>query len=474
MARYAYERLSQHSADLLQYETSRQFAHTCVLATFEAGPLGRADGGVEFPALRAAIEARLHIVPQYRRKLRRIPLENHPVWVDDHEFNLDYHVRHTSLPRPGGPAELRQVVGRVQAQRLDRSRPLWECWVLEGLEGGRFALLVKAHLALAEAGGDLLEAVLSPDPADAFAAAAPYLPRPMPSAVELARDELLRQMRLPRQALRRALRLLRDGEEARAELRRRARRVARLLGYSFRPLQDMPLGGPVGPHRRCDTLVFQLDDARTVHRELGGSVHDVLLATVTGAVARYLRAHHVNPTTLDFRAAVPVSLRSGDRRQGIGEWYLELPVWELDPVKRLERVRELTAKLNRSQPALGAAALASDGRWTGSRLLALGASAISDRAPEHLRFVNVPGAQQRLFLRGAALLEAYGMVPLADEAGVGIAVLSYQGRLCVGLNADFDRVADLALFREALEVSFRELVGEAQRRKSRLTLVKAS
>jgi len=474
MARYAYERLSQHSANLLAYETSRQFSHTSVLAIFEAGQLGRSDGGVDFGAIRSAIEARLHLVPQYRRKLRRIPLENHPVWVDDHEFNLEYHLRHTSLPRPGGPEELRKVAGRVQAQRLDRSRPLWECWVLEGLEGGRFAVLVKAHLALAESGGDLLEALLSTDPAEAVSKPAPYLPRPMPSAVELARDELLRQMRLPRLALRRTLRFLRQGEEMSTELRRSARRVARLLGYSFRPLHDTPLTGPVGPHRRFDTLVLSLDDARTVRRELGGTVHDVLIASVTGAVARYLRVHHINPTTLDFRAAVPVSLRSGERRQGVGEWYVELPVWETDAVRRLERVRELTASLNRSQPALGAAALAGEGRWTGSRLLALGASAISDRAPEHLRFVNVPGAQRPLYLGGAQLAEAYGMVPLGDEAGIGIAVLSYAGKLCVGLNADFDRVADLALFREALGASFHELVREAQRRRARLTLVKAS
>ena len=151
MPRYAYERLGHESARLLELETSRQFSHTSMTAIFEAGPLAKPDGGVDFAAIRRAIEYRLAQVPHYRRKLRRIPLENHPIWVDDHEFNLEYHVRHTSLPRPGSPAELRQVASRVQAQRLDRSRPLWECWVIEGLEGGRFALLVKTHLAMAEA-----------------------------------------------------------------------------------------------------------------------------------------------------------------------------------------------------------------------------------------------------------------------------------------------------------------------------------
>jgi WS/DGAT/MGAT family acyltransferase len=474
MPRYAYERLGHESARLLDIETSRQFAHTSMTAIFEAGPLARPDGGVDMAAIRRAIECRLAQVPHYRRKLRRIPLENHPVWVDDHEFNLDYHVRHTSLPRPGGLAELRQVASRVQAQRLDRSRPLWECWVIEGLEGGRFALLVKTHLAMGEAGADLLEALLSADPAAVPGTPAPFVPRPMPSVAELARDELLRQMRLPRQALRRIDRFFRETEHVGGELQRRVRRVARMLGYSIRPLQETPLTGPVGPHRRCDYLIVSLDDAKTVRRELGGSVHDVVIATVTGAVARYLRAHHVSATTLDFRAAVPVSLRSGKQRQGVGEWHIELPVWEPDPVRRLERVRELTAVLAENEPPLGAAALAGEERWIGSRLLALGARAISNRKPEHLRLVNVPGAQLPLFLSGARLVEAFGMVPLGDEAGLGIAILSYDGKLCIGLNADFDRVADLALFREGLAESFAELVREAKRRKARLSVVRAS
>ena len=474
MARYAYERLSNDSAALLEFENSRQFAHTSMIAIFDAGPLGRPDGGVSYAAIRSAIESRLAQLPHYRRKLRRIPLENHPVWVDDHEFNLDYHVRHTSLPRPGGLAELRHVAARVQAQRLDRARPLWECWVVEGLEGGRFALLVKTHLAMAEAGADLLEMLLSKDPADVFAPARPFVPRPMPSVVELARDELLRQMRLPRQALRRMGRFFHETDHASEEIQRRLRSFARMLGYSIRRLQETPLNGPLGPHRRCEYLTISLDEAKTVRRELGGTIHDVVIATITGAVARYLRAHHVNPSTLDFRAAVPVSLRSGTRRQGVGEWHIDLPVWEPDAVRRLERVREHTAALGKESPPLGAAALVGEERWIGSRLLALGASAIAHRRPEHLRLVNVPGAQLPLFFSGARLAEAYGMVPLDDEAGLGVAVLSYDGKLCVGLNADFDRVADLALFREQVAESFAELVREAQRRRARLSVVRAS
>jgi WS/DGAT/MGAT family acyltransferase len=346
--------------------------------------------------------------------------------------------------------------------------------VIEGLEGGRFALLVKTHLAMAEAGADLLEALLSIDASAVTGTPAPFVPRPMPSVAELARDELLRQMRLPRQVLRRVERFFRESEHAGEEIQRQVRRLAKLLGYSIRPLQETPLTGPVGPHRRCDYLVVSLDDAKTVRQELGGTIHDVVIATVTGAVGRYLRAHHMSGTTLDFRAAVPVSLRSGKSRQGVGEWHLDLPVWEQDPLRRLEKVRELTSALGKSNPPLGAAALAGEERWIGSRLLALGARAISNRRAEHLRLVNVPGAQVPLFLSGARLVEAYGMVPLGDEAGLGVTILSYDGKLFVGLNADFDRVADLALFREGVAESFAELVREARRKKARLSVVRAS
>jgi len=474
MPRYAYERLGHESASLLAAESSRQFQHAAVIAVFEPGPLGRADGGVDIAALRRAIEFRLPQVPHHRRKLRTIPLENHPVWVDDHEFNLDYHLRHTSLPRPGGLTELRQVASRVQAQRLDRSRPLWECWVLEGLEGGRFALLVKTHLAMAEAGGDLLEALLTVDPEATPGEPATFVPRPMPSVAELARDELLRQMRLPRQWARRIGRTFREADYASIEAKRAAYRFARALGYSIRSLQETPLTGPVGPHRRCEYLLLSLDEAKTVRRELGGTIHDVMIATITGAVSRYLRTHHVSATTLDFRAAVPVSLRSGERRQGVGEWHIDLPIWETDPVRRLERVRQHTEALGRTMPPLGAAALAGEERWIGSRLLALGARAVSNRRPEHVRLVNVPGAQVPLFLSGARLAEAFGMVPLGDGAGLGVAILSYDGKLCVGLNADFDRVPDLPKFRDAVTDSFAELVHEAKKRRARLSVVKAS
>ena len=471
MARYSYERLSYESAALLAGESSRHVAHAATTLVFEPGPLGRAGGGVDFEAIRSAIESRLHLVPVYRRKLRRVPLENHPVLVDDREFNLDYHVRHTGIAQPGDIAQLQRVVARLQAQRLDRSRPLWECWVLEGLSGGRFALVVKQHAVLAEASGDLMQVLLSADPKEKFESAPPFVPRPMPSAAELVRDEVVRQLRLPQKALRRLGEFVRESDSFGRELGRRAEAVANLLGYSIRELHETPLSGEPGPHRRFETLEIALDDARLVHAELGGSVHDALLTAVAGAVGAYFRARHMNPAVLDFRAAVPVSLRSGDKNEGVGEWIIDLPIWERDPVRRLEQVRRRTEELNRESPALGARTLNSVAKWTSSRLLAQGVRAISQRTPVNVRIANVPGPQAPVYLRGAKLALAYGAVELARSGGLGIAMFSYDGKLCVGINADYDRVADLDAFAALLAESMRELVAAARRRARKLKLV---
>jgi WS/DGAT/MGAT family acyltransferase len=252
MAHYTYERLSSAAAALLREETSRRYSHSGTILVFESGPLGHPDGGVDFEAIRSAIESRLHLVPGYRRKLRWIPIEKHPVWVDDHEFNIAYHVRHTSLARPGGRVQLRTTAARLQAQRLDRSRPLWEYWVVEGLEGGRFALLAKTHNALLEgAGADLLQLLLSPDPEAEDPEPPPYRARPIPSTAELLWQETVRQARLPRRAVERWRGLASDIDELPRVLRHRADRFARMLGYSLPGVRETPLNGPIGPHLSC-------------------------------------------------------------------------------------------------------------------------------------------------------------------------------------------------------------------------------
>ena len=469
MARYAYKRLSHESTGILERESSRTFHHAGSTLIFEPGPLARPDGGIDFAAIREATLARLERLPLYRSKLRWIPFENHPVWVDDREFNLDYHLRHTSLVRPGTSEQLRKLAARVHGQRLDRSRPLWEAWVVEGLEGGRFALLQKTHFALAEGNEpDLLEALLSPDPDESYAAPAPFRPRPMPSALELVRDEVLRQARLARKALRR-LRAP-EPQRRREALQAQVESFAAMLGYAVRRLPQTPLDGPVGPHRRVDILSLPLAEAEAVRRGRGGSLDDVLLTTLAGAAARYLDAHFVNPATLDFRVALPVEGLVGNGRTGFSERVIELPVWERDPLRRLELVRQRTAAAGFDASGSVAAPSQATG-FASTRLLARGARALT-RAPVSLAFASVPGPATPFYLRGAKLLEAYGKLPLRKTCALSVSVLRYTDRLCWGFNADFDLVPDLDLFSAAVGEAFRELLRATTR--PRLKLARAS
>ena len=457
MSRAYYERLSPQSASFLGREGSRTFSHSSVLLVFEAGPLSREGGGVDFEAIRSGVESRLGIVPRSRQKLRWIPFENHPIWVDDPDFNLDYHLRHTSLPRPGSEEQLRRMVARIHAQRLDRSRPLWECWVLEGLEEDRFAMLWKTHHCMVDPASeeDLIETLLSPEPYPPEPRSAGYRPRPMPSAFELVRDEVVRQARIPRRRLDRVREAL--GNDAwRHDLEIRLRSVARLLGYSIRPRSENALSGPAGPHRRFARLVVPLEKAQAVHRALDAPLHDVLLAVLAGAIRAFLLERLTNPATIDFRVSAPVTLDDDASHETVAEWIVEMPIWEKDPRERVARVRAQTRKLHAASPGLGARTLAGLAEWSGSRRLGLAARAVSQR-PVDLAVVNLPGPQTPLHFRGARLIEGFGIAPLREDHALSVSIMSYDGKLCWALNADFDRLPDLDRFAAALAVSFDEL-----------------
>ncbi len=472
MARYFYERLSEQSASFLHLEGSRFFAHSTTVLLFESGPFVNDVGGVDFEALRGAIEARLHLAPRYRQKLRWIPVEKHPVWVDDREFKLEYHLRHTSVPRPGGAEQLKRMVARIHAQRLDRDRSPWECWVLEGVAGGRFALLFKTHHCLADgrAAGDLLQALLSTDAQAERPEGPSFYPRPMPSPLELAWDEILRASRLPRRGVEVTRRLFAEASDLQAEIALRGRGIASLLGYRIRGIET-PLNGSVGPHRRFETVRVPLADVKPMRARLGASLNDVILAVVAGAVRAFLRERLVNPATLDFRVATPVLTRSAAGGEVLDEWLIDLPVWEKEGIGRLERIRAQTRRLKERADAIPAAEIVREGEFTSPRLLALGARTLSMRAPAHLAVVNVPGSQVPLYLEGARLLETYGLTPLRRANGLAITAMSYDGSLYLGLVGDFDLLPDIQRFAGALRASFRELAGPRRENDGRLRVV---
>ncbi|MBM4265887.1 MAG: wax ester/triacylglycerol synthase family O-acyltransferase [Deltaproteobacteria bacterium] len=462
MADYSYERLSSESASFLERETPRLFAHTGFVLVFEPGPLARTNEGVDFARIRRAIESRLHRAPRFRQKLAWIPLEEHPVWVDDRDFRLDYHLRHTSLPRPGTYEQLENAAARILAQRLDRSRPPWECWVLEGLEGGRFAILLKVHLCMVDdsSGADLLQVILTDDPKEADPTPLPFVPRPRPSARELWLDEIVRQARLPRRYLERLGELLQNPERLDWEVRSAARGLAAFLGYTIRRPVEAPFNGRIGPHRHFATLSTSLVEAREVARELCGTVHDVVLATVAAGLRSFLASRLVSPAALDVRIATPIAIdtpESTGHRSAITEWVVDLPVWERDPRVRFEMIAARTRALAHAEGALPARRIAGDGPWRNARILSLGARALASHTPVNLAVTSVPGPSGPLYFAGARLLETYGQVPLRDGHGLGIAVLSYAGRLFWGLSGDLDLLPDLRQLATGLSNAFLEL-----------------
>jgi len=469
MPRYSYDRLTALDHSFLFLERPHAPMHVGTVALHELGALRSREGGVDIDLVRRGIAGVLHRIPRYRQRLAWIPIEGTPVWVDDEGFNLDYHVRHTSLPRPGGTTQLKQLAARVMAQRLDRARPLWEMWVVEGLEDDRFALISKVHHCMIDgvSGVDLMNVLMSPSPDAEIFEPVPFVPRPAPTAFELVRDELLRRARLPFEAVRDTRKLIREAEDSRREISVRLRAVRELLGGAFQRSSPTPLNERVSPHRRFDWLAMPVDELKAVRRALGGSLNDVVLTIVTGAVRRFLEQRHFPIEGLDFRVMAPVSVRADTERGRLGNrvsaWIVPLPLAEPDPALRLQMLAACTEELKQKRQAVAAQVLTQAADWTPATLLALGARNATRQLPFHMVVTNVPGPQVPLYLLGSRMLEAYPVVPLLDGLGLGIALFSYDGKLYWGFNADYDLVPDLDQFVAFVREACEELRGIAQR-----------
>jgi WS/DGAT/MGAT family acyltransferase len=465
-----YERLSVVDRSFLDLESSCYPQHIAATLIFEAGPLRRPGGGIDADRVRDYVGSRLHRIPRYRQKLAWIPVEGHPVWVDDDGFNLHYHVRHTSLPAPGDERQLKRLAGRIMSQQLDRGKPLWEMWVVEGLSEDRFALITKTHHCMIDgiAGVDLMTVLLSPSP-DADPETPPrWLPEPPPGSLELAGSELVRRALTPLAAARGAWRALGDPRGAANEVREQVGALVETLSAGLRSASETPLNREPGPHRRFDWTSLELRPVKAIKDELGGTVNDVVLAIVAGAVGRFLEQRGVPPAAqrrLDLRAMVPVSMRPTSERGTVGNkialWAVSLPVGEQDPRHRLAAVREVTERLKSSRQALGASVLASVSEWTVPTLLTVATRMAYRFRAANLVVTNVPGPQLPLYLLGARMRASYPMLNLLMNHSLGIAIFSYDGKLHWGVMADWDLVPDLHDFVGHLEASFRELAEAA-------------
>jgi WS/DGAT/MGAT family acyltransferase len=466
MATYWYERLTAQDRSFLVFEKDNTHMNLGGITLFERAPLAAHDGGVDIDRIRAYIGSRLHFIPRYRQRLAYVPIENYPVWVDDDHLNLHYHVRHTSVPRPGDLRQLKRLTARIMSAPLDRRRPLWEAWIIEGLDDDRFAMLLKTHHSVVDgvSGVDLMSVLLRPQADDSFEEPAPWRPRRAPTSSELLLDQVAHRVNMPRAVWEQAQRFLRDPRQAAAQLVDNLSSSWEFINAGLRRPAETPLNQPIGPYRRFDWHGLDLMQVKAVKNQLGGTVNDVILATVTGAIRRFLTRRMTNVDKLDYRAVVPVSVRAaheqGTQGNRVSAWLLSLPVAERNVRERYRRVSEMTAHLKQSKQAQGIEALTQIAELV-DPILTLGVRLAARVAPYNLIVSNVPGPPFPLYLLGSRLREGYPTVPLFDYQGLGIAIFSYDNRLFFGLNADWDLVPDLHDLVSDLDIAFRELYDAA-------------
>lgn len=463
MSHYAYDRLSFLDNSFLIMEKENTPMHIAGTATFDAAALTKDDGGVDIDTIRAYIESRLHLIPRYRQRLQESWFHSAPIWVDYEHFNIHYHVRHTALPRPGDERQLKRLAARIMAQRLDRSKPLWEIWIVEGLDDGkRIAMISKIHHCMVDgvSSVDLLNVLLTAQPIEEFSAAAKYLPRPAPTEVDLMLETAGSIARLPFEIGKNVTDLVSQARDPLSDVRARFRALREALGTGF-GVSETPLNQAVGPHRRFDWLEMKLTDIKVVKDRLGGTLNDVVLATVAGAVRRFLERRDMNCELLDFRVMAPVSVRSMDERGALGNrvsgWIVPMPLGESDARRRLDAIRATTSHLKEAKQAMGAEMLTQVGEWTPTTILSLASRMAARALPFNLVVTNVPGPQVPLYLLGSRMHDNFGFLPLMDGLCLGIVLFSYAGTLCWGFTCDWDLLPDLHDFVLDIQASFKEL-----------------
>lgn len=456
-----FERLSFLDTSFLALETPSTHMHVGSVLTFDASTLTNDDGGLDIGLIRDYVRGRLHMAARHRQRLAWIPIEQYPVWIDDDHFNLEYHVRHTALPRPGTEEQLRTLAGRIMSQGLDRGKPLWELWVVEGLEGGRFAIISKIHHCMIDgvAGAELMAMLLNFGPDRTVLEAREWDPRPTPSDAELIVAE---SARLTRSVLDQAKGLLDGITGLPGRVVERVQQAGQTLRAGWlTPSTPTPLNDEIGPNRRFAWLDTPLEALKDARRATGASINDLVLTVVSGAVRSFLIDHRgFDPTGADYRAMVPVSVREGaaeDLGNQVAMWLVGLPIDEADPLARLGRISAETSRLKETNEAEGASALVDAASGTPVTLLSLGLKAAADRRPFNMTITNVPGPQFPLFLLDAQMLSTYPLVPLWHQHGLSIALFSYAGTINWGVVADWDLVPDLDAFIACLDDAVTEL-----------------
>ncbi len=396
---------------------------------------------------------RLHLVPRYRQRLAYVPFDQgRPVWTDDPHFNPRYHIRHTALPRPADEQALKRLAGRLFSQRLDRSKPLWEIWLVQRMAGGRFALIAKTHHALVDgiSGVDITTVLFdsAPDPAPTPRPRTPWVAKPLPGRAKLLGEALVERSTVPAEMTRGARALLRTPRRALSQVKDGLTSIgATTVAGINAPAPPSPFNVDIGPHRRYTFLDADLARFKAIKDSLGGTLNDVVLASVTLALGRYLRRQGHDTKDLVLKAMVPVSVRATSQRGALGNqvaaMWAPLPVGVENPADCLQEISRAMEDLKKSRQAVGAQVLTNLAGFAPPTILSQAARLQARQPFFNLVVTNVPGPQFPLYLLGRRLEVLYPVVPLARRQALGIAVMSYDGHLGFGLLADYDALPEL-------------------------------
>src|SRR4051794_169988 len=457
------DRLSATDASFLTQENESSHMHIGAVLVFE-GPPPVYDEFLEH------VEARLHLVPRYRQKLAWPPLQSgRPFWIDDPRLNLEYHVRHSSLPEPGDDDQLAQLTARVFSQQLDRSKPLWEMYLVQGLKDNRFAIISKTHHALVDgvSGVDLATVLFdaNPVPVGLTPPVRPWEPHPEPSDTQLLAKSFPNVGRVPLRIGKRFLRAAQHPRESVSHATEVAQGIGEVAWELMNPAPKVPLNTDIGPHRRYRWVHASLSDFKVVKDAFGGTVNDVVLAVAAGSLRRWLRGRGIRTQGLELRALVPVSLRTEEERGMLGNrlavFRAPLPVYAEDPVERLRIVREEMGKVKQSKQVMGAQAIVGLNDFAPPTVLAQASRLNFSTRLFNMIVTNVPGPQFPLYVLGRELETVVPVAFLPVNHALALANFSYNGKMSFGLLGDFDAMEDIDLVQEGLVASLQELVEAA-------------
>ncbi|MGV1048550.1 MAG: WS/DGAT/MGAT family O-acyltransferase [Solirubrobacterales bacterium] len=456
------DRLTAIDASFLTNESSVSHMHVGAILIFEGPPPKYVD-------LVEHIRGRLSQVPRFRQKLVVPPLEaGRPLWADDVNFNLSYHIRHTALPEPGGEAQLKRLAGRVFSQQLDRSKPLWELWLVQGLERDRFAILTKTHHAMVDgiSGVDIGTVLFDLEPVPEPAASSDdWVPQSEPGTTELVARGVSDAVAMPVRFAERAVEALRHPENAARRAVEALEGLSEIVSAFADPAPDVPLNQQIGPHRRYIWERSELATFKRIKDALGGTVNDVVLAVVTGSVRNWLHSRSIRTEGLELRALVPVSIRGEDEHGNLGNRIAlmrgPLPVYVEDPVRRLRTISEAMEGLKRSKQALGAEVISRFNDFAPPTLLAQASRINFSTRLFNMIVTNVPGPQIALYVLGRELEEVFPVAFLPENHALAVAIMSYNGKVGFGLLADYDSMEDIELLGSGLSDALAELEAAA-------------